>query len=59
MALILEQTEVVAARESVGPAEVQGATRLARYCALEELPGLIFGILTVSYIILSLAGLVR
>jgi hypothetical protein len=59
MAFTLEQTEVVGARESVDLAEVQGATRLARYCALEELPGLIFGILTISYIILSLAGLVR
>jgi hypothetical protein len=59
MALTLEQTEVVRARESVDRAEVQGATRLALYCALEELPGLIFGILTVSYVVMSLAGLVR
>jgi len=59
MALILEQTEVVRARENVDHAEAQESTRLALYCALDELPGLIFGILTVSYIILSLASLVR
>jgi hypothetical protein len=58
MTLILEQTDVVRTRESLGLAEVQGATRLARYSALEELPGLIFGILTVSYIVLSLTSLV-
>jgi hypothetical protein len=59
MALILEQTEVVHARESVDRAQVREAIRLARYCALAELPGLIFGILTVSYIVLSLTSLVR
>ena len=59
MALILEQTEVVHARESVDQAQVREAIRLARYCALEELPGLIFGILTISYIVLSLTSLVR
>jgi hypothetical protein len=37
--------------------EVSEGTRLARYCTLEELPGLIFGAVTVGYIVLSLAGL--
>jgi hypothetical protein len=38
--------------------EASEATRLARFCTLEELPGLVFGILTVAYIVLSLSGLV-
>jgi hypothetical protein len=37
--------------------EVSDGMRIARYCALEELPGLIFGVMTVGYIVLSLAGL--
>ena len=30
--------------------------RLARYCTLEELVGLVFGAMTVLYIVTSLAG---
>jgi hypothetical protein len=37
--------------------EVSDGMRLARYCILDELPGLIFGIMTVAYIALSLIGL--
>jgi hypothetical protein len=31
--------------------------RIARYCTLEELPALVFGVMTVAYIVLSLAKL--
>jgi hypothetical protein len=37
--------------------EVSDATRMARNSTLEELPGLVFGVMTVAYIIMSLAGL--
>jgi hypothetical protein len=31
--------------------------RFAHYCALEEMLGLVFGVLMVAYILLSLTGL--
>jgi hypothetical protein len=37
--------------------EVSEGLRIARYCTLEELPGLVFGVMTVAYIIFSLASL--
>jgi hypothetical protein len=37
--------------------EVSDATRIARYCTLEESLGLVFGVMTVGYIVLSLTGL--
>ena len=37
--------------------EVSEAMQTARHCMLEESLGLIFGVLTVGYIVLSLAGL--
>jgi hypothetical protein len=42
---------------AVEETQVSDARRLARYCTLDELPGLVFGGLTVGYIVLSLAGL--
>lgn len=42
---------------SVAETEVSDARRMARYCTLEELPGLIFGVMTVGYIVLSLVRL--
>ena len=44
----VEQTEV---------SEVSDGMRIARYSTMDELSGLIFGILTVGYIVLSLTGL--
>ncbi len=38
-------------------AEVCGATRLAQYNMLNEIPGAIFGIITVAYIVGSLLTL--
>jgi len=37
--------------------EVSEAMRIARYCSLEELPGLVFGSMTVAYFVLSLTRL--
>ncbi len=38
-------------------AEVSAATRLAQYNMLNELPGAIFGIITVAYLVGSLIAL--
>jgi hypothetical protein len=43
---------------TVDNAEPQEGLRIARYCTLEELPALVFGVMTVAYIVLSLAELV-
>jgi len=60
MASMLNEAEVSSEKtfETVEKTELSEGTRLARYCALDELPGLIFGLMTLGYIILSLAGLV-
>ena len=38
--------------------QVSEATRLAQYILLDEIPGLIFGLMTVVYIVSSLCSLV-
>ena len=43
---------------AVENAEPNEGLRIARYCTLEELPALVFGVMTVAYIVLSLAKLV-
>jgi hypothetical protein len=59
MAATINGTRTIdtAAPVALQESEVSDATRIARYCTLEELPGLIFGVMTVGYIVLSLAGL--
>ena len=37
--------------------EVSNGLWIARYCTLEELLGLVFGVMTVAWIVLSLTGL--
>ena len=59
MASMLNQAEVLSTSETVEQAQLSEGTRLARVCALDEMPGLIFGLMTFGYIIQSLAGLVR
>ena len=43
---------------TVDNAEPQEGLRIARYSTLEELPALVFGVMTLAYIVLSLAKLV-
>jgi hypothetical protein len=50
---IVEAVPPVAVEET----EVSEAMQTARNCMLEESLGLIFGVLTVGYIVMSLAGL--
>jgi hypothetical protein len=42
---------------TVEQAEVSESLRIARYRALEELPGLVFGVMTIAYIVMSFAKL--
>ena len=51
-------TQRIAGIESINEAtEVSAATRLAQYNMLNEIPGAIFGIITVAYIVGSLIAL--
>jgi hypothetical protein len=42
---------------TVEQTEVSEGRRFAHYCALEEMVGLVFGVMTVAYILMSLTGL--
>ena len=42
---------------AVEKVEPHKGLQIDRYCTLEELPGLVFGVMTVAYIVLSLAKL--
>ena len=57
MASTINEQLVVSAQATVEQTEVSEGLRIARYSALEELPGLVFGVMTVAYIVLSLAKL--
>lgn len=58
MAATINETRVIeAAQATAEQTDISDASRIARLCTLEELPGLIFGAMTVAYIVLSLAGL--
>jgi hypothetical protein len=59
MASTLNQAEVLRTSERVEQATPSEGVRLARVCALDEVPGLVFGLMTLGYIVQSLAGLVR
>lgn len=53
----LNETQAVDTAQTVRLTEMSDGVRFARYRTLEELPGLIFGLMTVVYIVLSLARL--
>jgi hypothetical protein len=48
---------VISTPATVEQAELSEGLRIARYRALEELPGLVFGVMTVAYIVMSFAKL--
>ena len=52
-----EMRPIAAPATAVEHTEASSAMQIARYCWLEELPGLVFGILTIAYIVTSLTGL--
>jgi len=53
----LNETQAMNTAQTVEMTEMSHGVRFARYRTLEELPGLIFGLMTVAYIVLSLAQL--
>jgi len=53
-----EEVETINAPSSLQQPEMSDGVRFARYRMLEELPGLIFGLMAVAYIIQSLTRLV-
>jgi hypothetical protein len=57
MASTINEQLVISTPATVEQGEVAEALRIARYRALEEFPGLIFGVMTVVYIIMSFAKL--
>jgi hypothetical protein len=57
MASTLNEVRVVTTPVPVEPTETTSGLRLARFCALEEALGVIFGVLTVAYIVTSLFAL--
>lgn len=53
----LDETQAVDTAQTVELTEMSDGVEFARYRTLEELPGLTFGLMTVVYIVLSLAQL--
>ena len=58
MASILNEVQAMNSPSTVEQTEMSEGMRFARYRMLEELPGLIFGLMTLAYIVTSLARLV-
>jgi hypothetical protein len=54
----LNETQAVDTAQTVELTEMSDGIRFARYRTLEELPGLVFGLMTVVYVVTSFAGLV-
>jgi hypothetical protein len=57
MALTVNDARAIGTVATVEKTEVSDGLRLARYCTLDEMSGLVFGVLTLLWIALSLAGL--
>jgi hypothetical protein len=51
------ETHAMETPSTLEQTEMSDGVRFARYLTLEELPGLIFGLMTVVYIVLSLVRL--
>jgi hypothetical protein len=57
MSLHTQAPSVPRIKEFVEDNQVSEATRFAQYTRLDEIPGLIFGLMTVVYIVSSLCSL--
>lgn len=57
MASTINEQVVIRTPVTAEETQVSEGLRNARYCALEELPGLVFGVMTVAYIVVSLIRL--
>ena len=54
----LNETQAIETPSTLAQTEISDGVRFAHYLTLEELPGLIFGLMTVVYVVLSLVRLV-
>ncbi len=57
MASTLNDARAIGTMATLEQNEASEGLRIARYCALDELPGLVFGVMTVAWIVLSMAKL--
>lgn len=57
MATTVSDARAISVVATVEQTEVSDGMRLARYCTLDEMSGLVFGVLTLMWIVLSLIGL--
>ena len=57
MASTLNDTRVISPTATVEQTEASESLRNARFSALEEIVGLIFGVMTAGWIVMSLANL--
>ena len=57
MATTVNNARAVRAVATVEKTAVSDGMRLARYCTLDEMPGLVFAVLTVLWMVLSVTGL--
>ena len=57
MAATMNEGQAITTPTTVEQTEMTEGMRLAHYCALEELVGLVSGVMTVAYIVTLLTGL--
>jgi hypothetical protein len=57
MATTINDARAIGVVATVEQTEVSDGMRLARYCTLDEMSGLVFGVLTLMWIVMSLTGL--
>jgi len=57
MAGTLNDGQAIITPTTAEQAEITEGIRLARYCTLEETVGLVYGVMTVAYILTLLTGL--
>ena len=57
MSSTINEQLAISTPATVEQTELSEGLRIARYRTLEELPGLVFGVMTVAYIVMSFAKL--
>jgi hypothetical protein len=57
MASTMNEQVLISTPAVVEQTEISEGLRIARYRALEELPGLVFGVMTIGYLVMSFARL--
>ena len=57
MGSMVNDAQAISTPTTTEQSQVSAGMRFAHYCALEEMVGLIFGVMTVAYILMSLTEL--